>query len=276
MTGGIPPGVDMPCSADSVYTATFQRVLTQNAKFYSRFPIAIERAQRVVLYLAAQPGGGVTTPAGNFLSPRSLQLLGLSTLGFSHGFERLHYMLESAFDADGNLSQRFLKDFDGTMSWDTNPLYALLHEAIYCQGAASNWAAHRIRETKFAVEFDAVAAARAGTQVNFTGEMVFPWMFEDFAGLRNVKEAAELLAADAAWGQLYDASKLQVNTVPVAAASYFEDIFVDFNLAQATAGMINGIQLHVTNEWLHDGIRENGGPLFERLLNMVRGGTLIR
>lgn len=31
------------------------------------------------------------------------------------------------------------------MAWDTNPLYALLHEAIYCQGAASNWAAHLIR-----------------------------------------------------------------------------------------------------------------------------------
>lgn len=31
------------------------------------------------------------------------------------------------------------------MAWDTNPLYAMLHEAIYCQGAASRWAAHRIR-----------------------------------------------------------------------------------------------------------------------------------
>ena len=31
------------------------------------------------------------------------------------------------------------------MSWDTNPLYALLHESIYCQGAASNWSAQRIR-----------------------------------------------------------------------------------------------------------------------------------
>lgn len=31
------------------------------------------------------------------------------------------------------------------MAWDTNPLYALLHESIYCQGAASSWAAHRIR-----------------------------------------------------------------------------------------------------------------------------------
>lgn len=32
------------------------------------------------------------------------------------------------------------------MAWDSNPLYALLHEAIYCQGGqASAWAAHRVR-----------------------------------------------------------------------------------------------------------------------------------
>lgn len=37
------------------------------------------------------------------------------------------------------------QEFDAWMAWDTNPLYAILHEAIYCQGAASNWAAHRIR-----------------------------------------------------------------------------------------------------------------------------------
>lgn len=52
--------------------------------------------------------------------------------------------------------------FDSWMSWGTNPLYVLLHESIYCQGAASNWAAHRVREQHYAAEFDAVAAARAG------------------------------------------------------------------------------------------------------------------
>jgi hypothetical protein len=36
--------------------------------------------------------------------------------------------------------------FDQQMPWDSNPLYALMHESIYCQGAASNWAAHRVRQ----------------------------------------------------------------------------------------------------------------------------------
>ena len=40
---------------------------------------------------------------------RGLQTLGLAGLGMSSGFERLHYLLEYAFDADGDLSSAFLK-----------------------------------------------------------------------------------------------------------------------------------------------------------------------
>jgi hypothetical protein len=54
------------------------------------------------------------------------------------------------------------RSFEAWMSWGTNPLYALLHESIYCQGAASAWAAQRVREQQYAAEFDAVAAARSG------------------------------------------------------------------------------------------------------------------
>jgi hypothetical protein len=56
------------------------------------------------------------------------------------------------------------------MSWDTNPLYVLLHESIYCQpGGASRWAAHRVRTAEFASHFDAVAQANMGAPVMFTG-----------------------------------------------------------------------------------------------------------
>ena len=102
--------------------------------------------------------------------------------------ERLHFLLESAFDGE-MLSHKFLKEFDSWQAWDTNPLYAMLHEAIYCQGAPSRWAAHRVRGAEtYAAAFDAAAAAAEGRPVMFTGEMVFPWMFEDYAELRRVRE----------------------------------------------------------------------------------------
>jgi hypothetical protein len=37
--------------------------------------------QRIVLHLASQPGGGARLPCGSLLTPRMLQLLGLSGLG---------------------------------------------------------------------------------------------------------------------------------------------------------------------------------------------------
>ena len=32
--------------------------------------------------------------------------------------------------------------------WALHPLYAILHEAIYCQGQASLWAAQSVREVR--------------------------------------------------------------------------------------------------------------------------------
>jgi hypothetical protein len=65
--------------------------------------------------------------------------------------------------------------------------------------------------------------------------MVFPWMFEDFAALRPLKAAAELLAAKANWPQLYDLQSLQSTSVPVASATYFDDMYVEHNHAQVRA-----------------------------------------
>lgn len=78
MTGGIPPHVDDDCAADKVYMATFRRVMVQNEKFYTRFPRDVQLVKDIVNFLASQPEGGVQTPCGNWLRPRTLQLLGLS------------------------------------------------------------------------------------------------------------------------------------------------------------------------------------------------------
>ena len=55
-----------------------RRVLLQNRKFYERFPEDAQTVRGIVRYLALQPDGGVPTPAGNLLTPRALQSLGLS------------------------------------------------------------------------------------------------------------------------------------------------------------------------------------------------------
>lgn len=266
-------------SAEIVYSETFRKVIDQNNKFYRRFPAAEAMAVKVVNYIISQEGGQVITPMGNYLTPASFQLLGFSSLGASGGFEHIYGMLESAFEPDGQLSFTFLKSFDMMLSFDTNPLYALLHESIYCQGSvASRWAAQRMRlEPEFREVFDAAGCAAAGKRVMFTGEMIFPHMFDDIAELRRVKETAELVAQESKWSLLYPSpSSLAGNNVPIAAASYSEDMFVSFALAEETLGRVPNVRKYVTNEYLHDGIRENGGVIFSKLVDLIDGTQPIR
>lgn len=280
LTGGLPP-VTLGCTAELVYRACFKRVLHQNKKFYSRFPETVNKVQEVVLHLNQAEGGRVSLPSGGTLSPRSLQLLGLSGLGSSGGFERLHYLFERAWDpvlvhgCEKRLSNVFLRMFENWLPFDTNPLYALMHESIYCQGAASNWAAHRVRD-EFGDSFDAVKAAESGQPVFFTGEMVFPWMFDEIAALQPLKEVANLLATKSDWSGLYDKEVLNANKVPVAAAVYYEDMYVSFSLSEETAAEIAGCRLWVTSEYMHSGLRDDGPRVLEYLLGMLKGKKLLQ
>lgn len=219
--------------------------------------------------------GGVTTPAGNQLTTQSLQSLGIR-FGGAQGFEHIHYLFENAFDRTGSLSYSFLKGFDNAISFDTNVLYALLHESIYCQGAASNWSAESALMDLTCVNFRPNEAVESGKPVYFTGEMVFPWMFEQFAQLRPLREVAELLSVHEDWPPLYDDNQLMKTEVPVAAAAYFEDMYVDIDLSMQTAAKIAGIRLFVTNEYLHSGIREDGPRILQKLLNMARDVETLR
>lgn len=263
-------------------------MLTQSAKYYARFPGDAELVRRVVLHLAAQPGEAVALPTCGRLSPRGLQLLGWG-FGGAGGMEAVHYLLESAFETDvasgggeagpERLSLAFLRGYEATLPFDTNPLYALIHEACYASGSGvgTNWAAQRIRSRPdVAPLFDAVALASSGADVPFTGEVVFPWLFEDVASLRPLAGVAQLLAEKSDWAPLYDAHQLRANTVGVAATAYFEDLYVDFDLAQETLRQVNGARCWVTNEFLHSGVREDGSRVFNTLLAMARDEDPVR
>jgi hypothetical protein len=71
------------------------------------------------------------------------------------------------------------------------------------------------------------------------------------AALRPFKAAADLLAAKADWPPLYDPDALQVSRVPFAAATYLEDMYVDYGLAQETLECVPNVRQWVTNEFKH-------------------------
>ncbi|GKV49468.1 hypothetical protein SLEP1_g56218 [Rubroshorea leprosula] len=83
---------------DTVYGPCFEQVARQNEKYYKKYPQDIEVVRGVANYLAESEGAGVPLPSGDILTPRGLQLLGLSGLRSSAGFERLHYLFERVWD----------------------------------------------------------------------------------------------------------------------------------------------------------------------------------
>ena len=262
ITGGLAPLTGHP---DDVYRQTYQRCREKNELYYRRYPGDVESVRRIVRALNDQPAD---LPSGGLLSVQRFQQLGLA-LGTSSGFESLHYLVEDAFVAGPRGEQlgfHFLSAVDQALSYPTHPLYSLMHESIYCQGSASRWSAERIRG-EFP-EFDGQCVAGP---VLFTGEMIYPWMFDEIERLTPLGGAAEILAGRDDWPLLYDLEQLGRNQVPVVAAVYHEDMFVDRELSLQTAKAVANLRVWVTNEYEHDGLRVAGETIFSRLTDMLQG-----
>ncbi len=262
ITGGIP---SLTRPVDDVYRATYRRVVDKNRQYYQRYPGDAAHVRQIVDHLQQND---VYLPGGARLSAQRFLQIGLQ-FGMSGGFEAVHYLLEEAFvtGAGGRtvMNWNFLFHLEQMQTFDTNPIYSLLHEACYTQGAASQWSAQRLL-----AEFPEFALDGAGP-VLFTGEMIYPWMFDTYTQLQPLKAAADILAATNQWPPLYDAQRLKHNTVPVAAAVYYDDMYVHREFSEETAAVVPNMKLWVTNEYEHNGLRADGGAVVGRLLAMVRG-----
>ncbi|WP_308250912.1 alpha/beta fold hydrolase [Nonomuraea rhizosphaerae] len=278
VTGGLPA---VAPDAAEVYRRTYPRVAAKNAAFYRRYPHHVDTVARIADRLAA---GDVLLPDGDVLTVRRLQSLGVD-FGMKPGYERMHWLVDEAFDgpsdgpidgsSDGpfdgdHLSDTFLHQVLARSSYGDNPLFAALQESIYGSGAgATGWAAERERARH-------PAFAESARPLLFTGEMIYPWMFAEIRGLRPFRAAVELLAERADWPPLYDLDRLAANEVPLAAAVYHDDMYVDSGLQLETASRIGNAQAWVTNEYEHDGLADE--RVLARLTGMVRdlGGGLPR
>lgn len=116
-------------------------------------------------------------------------------------------------------------------------------------------------------------------------------MFDDYANLRPWKGAAEILAKDDSWGPLYDLKQLSKNQVKVSAVTYvlvaqcekydsykhslyihryFNDMYIDFNLAQETASKIKNTEQYITNQLVHDAVRTDSKDVINALFKISK------
>jgi pimeloyl-ACP methyl ester carboxylesterase len=247
ITGGLPP---LGCPVDDIYSATYERMLERNRLYYERYP---EDRARVRTLMGRLETEDFRLSTGDRLTPRRLRTLG-NELGMSDGFEKLHYILELPPE-----SPAFRHDAAAGMGFDRNPIYAIIHEACYADGVATRWSAERVMPEEYAT-----------TPELLTGEHIFPWLFEDYAVLRPLREAADILA-EYEWPRLHDPDVLRSNEVPAAAAIYANDLYVERRFSEETASAIRGLRPWVTSEYEHNGIRADGARVLGRLIDLARG-----
>lgn len=294
MTGGVAP---MLTPIDDVYRALWERVKRRNLAYYEMYPGDIRLVKEIVQTLLQSPA---KLPSGGILTARRFLQLGLGLGSSPTSFASLHALLSTALISKGTddhgpfaLNRAFLKQIESVQSFDDHPIYFWLHESIYADSSfnsPTNWSAHRVYEEmlqsrpEFSYTHTSANLEDNESPTLFFGEMVFPWMVEDYGELRGVglRIVAEALATKADWTSLYNEdtmrSILRTGACQAAAAVYYDDMYVDFHASATvfdTPGPLSLCKVWISNEYQHSGLRDDGARIFERLYGMATGSVRI-
>ncbi|RSX55822.1 proline iminopeptidase [Bifidobacterium dolichotidis] len=288
-TGGIP---HVPADAEETYEYTVPTMQRKTEQYYERYPQDRERVAAVadIITAASEQGSALQLPNGDELTVPRLQTVG-QCLGMKPSFETLHWLFDTAFRAGagdvpniGSAGSAESAGSTGAASSQVDPqtaltdaflhdvaeqtyakaLYWPLQEFIYANGELEKpieWAASRVVAKHAQFSPDA-------RPLLFFGEAIFPWMFEQERQLRPFRAAMDLLMQDTHFGTIYDADQLARNEVPLQAAVYFDDMYVNSKLSLDTLSRIGHSHAWVTNEFEHDGV--HGNRVFKHLYECAR------
>lgn len=274
VTGGIPP-IGQP--VDRVYEQTYKRTTERNVHYYRKYPQDVQRVKQITKYLSENR---VILPNGGTLSVERFQQLGIR-FGATGGTDAIHQIVVSfseALQSSNKPTYAVLNDIQNASSFDTNIIYALFQEAIYCDGPgiASNWSADRMRYAAGNENYVANTASESQEKpVYFTGEMVYRLMFDDYVELSKDKDLADALHKYDSWSRLYSTDNLQKitwDTVPVVAACYYYDQYVDFELGMETKKKCmadDNLRQYISSDHFHNGLRANTSKVLGTLFKLL-------
>jgi hypothetical protein len=249
-------------------------LIRANEAYYARYPEDKAAVMWVATYLSiCDEGRGFELPDGQRLTARGFLTLGRHFGRGELGFEMVHALVAAICEDTlvGPLSKATIGMFmeaGGTgFKLPQRPLYAALHEAIYCSGpgVVSNWAAQRVGRRQaggnfawlnedFRFQFPYPDKLEP---LYFSGEMIHEFMLRD-AGpeLEPFIEPAKILAQYREWPALYDMESLSKNTGWLRALIYPADLFLDFEISKSTALRVgNCQQIWAPADWVHGSIK---------------------
>lgn len=262
ITGGLPP---LKRSIQEVYKSLLNRVYDRNREFYGRYPENVAKVKKIISLLTEQPM--VLSGKDVFTAERFLDA-GL-VLGRTDGLRKLHELLENPFtdSSETNLRWAFAMGMV-ERSYETNPIYAFLHESIYCNGSTSSaWAFDQClqEDTRFQA-----SRFRDNDFVSFRGEGIRKNMFMEYEGLAPFKEAADILAKENQWSNLYNMHQLENNMIPTCAFVYKTDIFVDYDYSKECANSIQNCVVVEHDRWQHDSIHTHSQEVLSMLYETLQ------
>lgn len=264
-----------------------------NANTSQKYPEDVEAVQGLCFHIKSK--GGVPLPSGGVLTVRGLLTLGRN-FGMHGGLDTVHdLILRTKIDLANFqfISRPTLSALERALTFDDNVIYAILHEAIYCERIASNWSAERVgrsfREFQWLTGSPQSASAVKEGPLFFSGEMIYPFLFDAFPELEKMGAVADILAqfTDVCilfpffllahpssplpdvnlfqWPELYDEWQLARNTVTLYAATYIDDMYVNYDLAQETVKMVQNCRQVITNTMYHDAYRSRTDEILPML-----------
>lgn len=234
---------------DDVYALCYDKMRDASERYYRRFPEHRDRMRRLVDHADA---GDIVLPDGEVVSRSRLRSVG-SALGMNEGWQTLWSLLER-----DHRSNAFRHDLMNAMPYGgRNPLYFVFHESSYADGHATRWSAERTEPDDFR---DDVTL--------FTGEHIRRDWTETVPAFQPWREVA-LELAEFEWPRLYDRVAIETSGATGAAAVYANDVYVPLEFSLETGRLLPGVELWVTSEHEHNGLRS--GPVLTHLIDLAHG-----
>lgn len=234
---------------DEVYALCYDKMRAASERYYRRFPEHRDVMRRLVDQAAA---GEIVLPDGEVVSPSRLRSVG-SALGTNDGWQTVWSLLER-----DPASNAFRHDLMHAMPYGgRNPLYFAFHESSYASGHATRWSAERTEPQDFR---DDVTL--------FTGEHIRREWTETVPAFQPWRDVT-LALADFEWPRIYNEVAIAASGATGAAAVYVNDVYVPMEFSLETARLLPGVELWVTSEHEHNGVRS--GPVLTHLIDLAHG-----
>ena len=251
-TGGLPP-VGRP--VDDVYSTTFETMRHAQRALPPAVPDGRRSGSSAILDLC--DAGEVLGRDGTPVSRRLMRTIG-NQLGMDGGAEAVHYLLER-----DPRSPAFAHDFavDGAVR-RPQPAVRRDPRVELCRRGGHRLVLRAGRSpTTSAATRRCSPASTCSRGTSRTAPTCGP------------TARSPSILADHAWPKLYDADVLAEVDVPCAAAIYADDPFVDRTFSEQTADLLPGMRRWLTDEYLHNGLRSDGGRVLDRLIGLARGAA---